>query len=194
MRLHFLRRAAAGVQPNVHALAWMSGSDSAALICLLRIAKCLVRHSGRRGRPFQLVTTYSGMPLSLTVGTSRSSGLRSSPEAAVIPGPGYPSHGLQSGIDIEADIDVAAQQRRHQVGRRLVRNDPNIDPSHRFQQVRRQILRASGIDGAEVELARILTRRRDDVRQGLERRIRLDRKEISKRAVIDTNVNSGSTL
>src|SRR6516162_345116 len=41
----------------------------------------------------------------------------------------------------------------------------------------RQILRASGIDGAEIELARILARRSDYVLQSLEVRIYLHGKE-----------------
>ena len=50
---------------------------------------------------------------------------------------------LQSGIEIEPDIDVAAQQRRHQVRRGAIRDDREIGAGHLLEQVRRKILRAA---------------------------------------------------
>src|SRR5262245_37807195 len=70
--------------PSVAAVARRAGSDSAALTCWLRTASVSAGMPAFEARPFQLVTMYSGNPLSFAVGTSRSNGLRSSPDVAMI--------------------------------------------------------------------------------------------------------------
>src|SRR5262249_4861601 len=70
--------------PSADAVAWSAGSASAALICPLRTASVSAGMPADEARPFQLVTTSVGKPLSFAVGTWRSSGLGSSPEVAMI--------------------------------------------------------------------------------------------------------------
>src|SRR6266446_6529666 len=70
--------------PSLDAVAWRAGSASAALTCWLSIASVSAGMPAAEARPFQLVTMYSGKPLSFAVGTSLSNGLRSSPEVAMI--------------------------------------------------------------------------------------------------------------
>jgi hypothetical protein len=45
-------------------------------------------------------------------------------------------HRLQSGIEIESDVDIATQHRRHEVGRCLKRNDCDIYTAHLLQEMR----------------------------------------------------------
>src|SRR3984893_1925078 len=70
--------------PSVAAVAWSAGSASAALMCWLSAVSVSAGIPAAAARPFQLVTTYSGKPLSFAVGTSLSNGLRCSPEVAMI--------------------------------------------------------------------------------------------------------------
>ena len=66
---------------------------------------------------FQLVTTKSGRPLSATVGTSGVEGDRFSPVEATARSCLLVQRGAEAGEIVDADIDVAAQQRGDEIRR-----------------------------------------------------------------------------
>ena len=68
------------------------------------------------------------------------------------------------------DVDIAAQQRGAHVGGGAERHDRHLDAGGAAEQFGGEILRAAGIDGADVELARIGLRRLDDVLHRFQRR------------------------
>ena len=63
---------------------------------------------------------------------------------------------LEGGVEVERQVDVAAQHAGDEVGRGAVGDDGGVDSGHLLEQMRRQVLRRAGIDGAEIELARVL--------------------------------------
>ena len=75
---------------------------------------------------------------------------------------------LESGVEVETDIDVAAQDARDELRRRLVRDDDDIRVRRLFEQMSRQVLGAAGIDRAQRKLARILPGKFDNILQCLE--------------------------
>src|SRR6202012_2379603 len=88
---------------------------------------------------------------------------------------------LETRVIVEPHVDVAAQQRRHEIRRGAERDDGYLDTGELLEQVRRQILRAAGIDGAEVELAGILAGGVDDVLERAVGRVAGDRDQYRKR-------------
>ena len=72
---------------------------------------------------------------------------------------------MRRGVELEHDIEVAAQQRGRHVGGGAERHDLHLDAGDVLEQLGGEILRAAGIDGADVELAGIGLRRLDDVLQ-----------------------------
>ena len=85
---------------------------------------------------------------------------------------------LERGIGFEPDHDVVAHQRGLHFGRTLERDDVGVDAGGGLEQFRRQVLRAAGIDRADVDLAG--ARLGQQIADGLDRRVGVDQQQMSK--------------
>ena len=72
-------------------------------------------------------------------------------------------HALERGVVVEAKHDIAAQQRGEQIGHGAIGDDSELGAGNLRKQMRREVLGAAWIDGADVELAQALARCLDDV-------------------------------
>ena len=73
-------------------------------------------------------------------------------------------------MEIHHHLHVVAQQRDQRLRRIAIRHDLEIDAGRRLEQLGAEILRAADIDGADIELARLLARGLDEILQRTERR------------------------
>src|SRR4051794_38419008 len=62
---------------------------------------------------------------------------------------------MGGGVELEHDVEIAAEQRSRHVGRSAERYDLRLDAGDVLEQLGRKVLRAARIDGADVQLARI---------------------------------------
>jgi hypothetical protein len=79
---------------------------------------------------------------------------------------------LDRRVELEGDVEVAAQQRGGHVGRRSEGNDRRLDIGRALEQLGGEVLSAAGIDGSDVEFPGPRARGRDEVLHGFQGRSR----------------------
>src|SRR5215471_15273864 len=94
---------------------------------------------------------------------------------------------MNRSIKFKRDIDVAAEHGAGHVWRGAERHDGNFNPGRAGEQLGRKILRTAGIDGADVQFARVGARRCSSEPA----RVTSSR---SKNEAVETEVKSVSTL
>src|SRR5262249_13569461 len=69
--------------------------------------------------------------------------------------------------EVDLHLYVIPQQRHHDVGRILVRDNLHIETGHRLEQLSAEVLRTADRDRTDVELARLCFRRFDEIGERL---------------------------
>src|SRR5215472_18649822 len=118
--------------PSVDAVACRAGSESAALMWLLRTLSVFGRHASLRGETIPAGHDVFGKTALLrgrNIAQQRIAlltGRRNDSDLIVR------DHRLQTGIKIEPDVNIPSQHRCHKVGRCLVRNNGHVNTGYLF--------------------------------------------------------------
>ena len=143
-----------------------SGSPSTALTSLFSRATTAGGVPAGARMPNQPVTSKPGMPCSATVGTSGSTLERALVVTASGPQLARLDVRQRARRNVEAEVDLAGQQRRERRAGALVRHHDHVDLRFALQELGRQAGgRRAAAAGGVVELARALARRVDHVLQ-----------------------------
>ena len=141
--------------------------------------------------PFQDVTSKDWMPLSWTVGTSGSAGERAArgrdrARPAIVDGR------FDCCIVVDHEVDVVPQRPYQEIRRLPVRDDGEVHAGRGLEQLRRKVLAAADVDGAEVRpssLSRAAVTTSVTVRNGDCAFVTMTK---SKKATLETGVKSVS--